>query len=63
MRILMAVPKYPFPVVGGLERQAHELAKALVSADTLSMRCQAASTRAKRCRDDRRRPGSSGEVG
>ena len=26
----MAVPKYPFPVVGGLERQAHELAKALV---------------------------------
>jgi glycosyltransferase involved in cell wall biosynthesis len=30
MRILMAVPKYPFPVVGGLERQAHELAKALI---------------------------------
>ncbi len=30
MRILMAVPKYPFPVVGGLERQSHELAKALV---------------------------------
>lgn len=30
MRILMAVPKYPFPVVGGLERQAYELAKALV---------------------------------
>src|SRR5512145_2918586 len=30
MRILMAVPKYPFPVVGGLELQAHELAKALV---------------------------------
>ena len=26
----MAVPKYPFPVVGGLERQAHELAKALI---------------------------------
>ncbi len=26
----MVVPKYPFPVVGGLERQAHELAKALV---------------------------------
>jgi glycosyltransferase involved in cell wall biosynthesis len=26
----MAVPKYPFPVVGGLERQSHELAKALV---------------------------------
>ena len=30
MRILMAVPKYPFPVVGGLEGQAHELAKALI---------------------------------
>jgi len=30
MRILMVVPKYPFPVVGGLERQAHELAKSLV---------------------------------
>ncbi len=30
MRILMVVPKYPFPVVGGLERQAHELARALV---------------------------------
>lgn len=30
MRILMAVPKYPFPVVGGLERQVHELAKALI---------------------------------
>lgn len=30
MRILMAVPKYPFPVVGGLEGQVHELAKALV---------------------------------
>lgn len=29
-RVLMAVPQYPFPVVGGLERQAHELAKALV---------------------------------
>lgn len=26
----MAVPKYPFPVVGGLERQSYELAKALV---------------------------------
>ncbi|MGH9904768.1 MAG: glycosyltransferase family 4 protein, partial [Pyrinomonadaceae bacterium] len=26
----MAVPKYPFPIVGGLERQSHELAKALV---------------------------------
>jgi len=30
MRILMAVPKYPPPVVGGLERQCHELSKALV---------------------------------
>ena len=29
MRILMAVPHYPYPVVGGLERQAHELATAL----------------------------------
>src|SRR5438445_6531866 len=26
----MAVPKYPFPVVGGMERQSHELAKALI---------------------------------
>lgn len=25
----MVVPQYPYPVVGGLERQAHELAKAL----------------------------------
>jgi glycosyltransferase involved in cell wall biosynthesis len=30
VRILMAVPKYPFPVVGGMERQSHELAKALI---------------------------------
>ena len=30
MRILMAVPKYPLPIVGGLERQAYALAKALV---------------------------------
>jgi glycosyltransferase involved in cell wall biosynthesis len=29
-RVLMAVPQYPYPVVGGLERQAHELAKALL---------------------------------
>lgn len=28
-RILMFVPKYPYPVVGGLERQAHELAVSL----------------------------------
>jgi glycosyltransferase involved in cell wall biosynthesis len=28
-RVLMVVPQYPFPVVGGLERQAHELALAL----------------------------------
>jgi len=33
MRILMAVPKYPYPVVGGLESQAHELAKALIQLD------------------------------
>ncbi len=26
----MAVPQYPYPVVGGLERQSHELAKALI---------------------------------
>ncbi len=26
---MMAVPQYPYPVTGGLERQAHELAKAL----------------------------------
>lgn len=30
IRILMFVPQYPFPVVGGLEKQAHELAKKLV---------------------------------
>lgn len=29
LRVLMAVPQYPYPVVGGLERQSHELAKAL----------------------------------
>lgn len=29
IRILMVVPKYPHPVVGGLERQAHRLAIAL----------------------------------
>ena len=28
-RVLMVLPKYPYPVVGGLERQAHELALAL----------------------------------
>lgn len=27
---MMVVPQYPYPVTGGLERQAHELAKALV---------------------------------
>ncbi|HEY4942145.1 MAG TPA: glycosyltransferase family 4 protein [Rhizomicrobium sp.] len=27
----MAVPQYPMPVTGGLERQAHELAKALIA--------------------------------
>jgi len=30
-RVLMFVPQYPFPVVGGLEKQAHELARALVA--------------------------------
>jgi glycosyltransferase involved in cell wall biosynthesis len=29
IRVLMFVPQYPYPVVGGLERQAHELSKAL----------------------------------
>jgi glycogen(starch) synthase len=28
-RVLMVVPRYPYPLVGGLERQAHELALAL----------------------------------
>lgn len=31
MTILMGVPQYPFPVVGGLEKQAHELAMELVA--------------------------------
>ncbi|MEO7387503.1 MAG: glycosyltransferase family 4 protein [Gammaproteobacteria bacterium] len=30
-RVLMAVPHYPYPVLGGLERQSHELAKALTA--------------------------------
>jgi len=30
-RVLMVVPQYPYPVVGGLERQAHELGKSLVA--------------------------------
>lgn len=30
-RVLMAVPQYPYPVVGGLERQSHELAKTLLA--------------------------------
>lgn len=29
-RVLMFVPQYPYPVTGGLEKQAHELARALV---------------------------------
>ena len=29
IRVLMFVPQYPYPVVGGLERQSHELSKAL----------------------------------
>ena len=29
-RVMMVVPQYPYPVVGGLERQAHELAMALL---------------------------------
>lgn len=31
MRVLMFVPQYPYPVVGGLEKQSHELAKELIS--------------------------------
>ncbi|MCL4721108.1 MAG: glycosyltransferase, partial [Gammaproteobacteria bacterium] len=30
LRVIMAVPQYPYPVMGGLERQSHELAKALL---------------------------------
>ncbi len=30
LRTLMVVPQYPYPVVGGLERQSHELAKVLL---------------------------------
>lgn len=30
MRVLMVLPKYPYPVAGGLERQAHELSRALL---------------------------------
>lgn len=29
----MFVPQYPYPVVGGLEKQSHELAKALIESD------------------------------
>ena len=28
-RVMMVVPQYPYPVLGGLERQSHELGKAL----------------------------------
>ena len=31
LSILMAVPQYPYPIVGGLEKQAHELANALIA--------------------------------
>lgn len=31
LRVMMVVPKYPPPVAGGLERQAHELARALTA--------------------------------
>ena len=30
LKVLMFVPQYPFPVVGGLEKQAHELSVKLV---------------------------------
>lgn len=32
-RVLMFVPQYPYPVVGGLEKQSHELAKTLIAQD------------------------------
>ncbi|MEN8131640.1 MAG: glycosyltransferase family 4 protein [Pseudomonadota bacterium] len=33
LRVLMFVPQYPYPIVGGLEKQSHELAKALFAQD------------------------------
>jgi len=30
LRVLMVTPKYPYPVTGGLERQAHELSRTLI---------------------------------
>ena len=30
LSVMMAVPFYPYPIIGGLERQAHELSKALL---------------------------------
>jgi glycosyltransferase involved in cell wall biosynthesis len=33
-RVLMVLPQYPYPVVGGLERQAHELSLALKASGT-----------------------------
>lgn len=30
IRVLMFVPQYPYPVLGGLEKQSHELARALI---------------------------------
>lgn len=49
-RILMVVPQYPFPVMGGLERQAHELAKALHEID---VRIQVISGRTRADQPDR----------
>lgn len=40
VRVMMAVPQYPYPVTGGLERQSHELAKALLP---LGVKVQAVS--------------------
>jgi len=34
IRVLMVVPQYPYPVVGGLERQSHELSRTLRAAGT-----------------------------
>jgi len=37
LRVLMINPKHPPPVVGGLQRQAHELSKALVGSQDVSV--------------------------
>lgn len=48
-RVMMVVPKYPYPIAGGLERQAHELSKVLhekgVNVQVLSSRINYNDTR------------------